>query len=117
LFTLLARFASFAVSNGWLATRCKELAARKHPMTLEYSIAAYLVTDQLALWRITAPFDGCVEHMLRISSICLVVLDRNRYSVSAAFAGRAMSVRSTAIEVRVVADRAVIARTCAPLRA
>ena len=47
--------------------------------------------------------------MLRVSSTCLVVLDRNRYSVPAAFAGRAVSVRSTATEVRVVADGAVIA--------
>ena len=54
-------------------------------------------------------FDGYVEHMLRVSSTCLVVLDRNRYSVPAAFAGRAVSVRSTATEVRVVADGAVIA--------
>jgi hypothetical protein len=37
------------------------------------------------------------------------VLDRNRYSVPAAFAGRAVSVRSTATEVRVVADGVVIA--------
>lgn len=44
-----------------------------------------------------------------MSSTCLVVLDRNRYSVPAAFAGRAISVRSTATEVRVVADEAVIA--------
>jgi hypothetical protein len=47
--------------------------------------------------------------MLRVSSTCLVVLDRNRYSVPAAFAGRAVSVRSTATEIRVVADGAVIA--------
>jgi hypothetical protein len=38
-----------------------------------------------------------------------VVLDRNRYSVPAAFAGRADSVRSTATEIRVVADGVVIA--------
>ena len=67
------------------------------------------MTEQLALRRITAPFDGYVEHMLRVSSTCLVVLDRNRYSVPAAFAGRAVSVRSTATEVRIVADGAVIA--------
>ena len=47
--------------------------------------------------------------MLRVSSTCLVVLDRNRYSVPAAFAGRAVSVRSTATEIRIVADGAVIA--------
>ena len=109
LFTPLARFASFAALNEWLATRCRELAARKHPVTPEQSIAACFITEQLALRRITATFDGYVEHMLRVSSTCLVVLDRNRYSVPAAFAGRAVSVRSTATEVRVVADGAVIA--------
>jgi transposase len=109
LFTPLARFASFEALNEWLATRCRELAARKHPITPEQSIAACFITEQLALRRITAAFDGYVEHMLRVSSTCLVVLDRNRYSVPAAFAGRAVSVRSTATEVRVVADGAVIA--------
>ena len=109
LFTPLARFASFAALNDWLATRCRELAQRKHPATPEQSIAACFITERLALRRITATFDGYVEHMLRVSSTCLVVLDRNRYSVPAAFAGRAVSVRSTATEVRVVADGAVIA--------
>ena len=69
-----------------------------------------LIAEQLALRRITAPFDGYVEHMLRVSRTCLVVLDRNRYSVPAAFAGRAVSVRSTASEIRVVADGAMIAQ-------
>jgi transposase len=109
LFTPLARFASFEALNEWLATRCQELAQRKHPVTPEYSIAACFVTEQPALRRITAPFDGYVEHVLRVSSTCLVVLDRNRYSVPAAFAGRVVSVRSTATQVRIVADGAVIA--------
>jgi transposase len=109
LFTPLARFVSFATLNEWLATRCRELAARKHPVTPERSIAACFIEEQLALRRITATFDGYVEHMLRVSSTCLIVLDRNRYSVPAAFAGRAVSVRSTASEVRIVADGVVIA--------
>jgi len=109
LFTPLARFASFAAMNEWLATRCRELAARKHPVTPERSIAACFIEEQLVLRRITATFDGYVEHMLRVSSTCLIVLDRNRYSVPAAFAGRAVSVRSTANEVRIVADGVVIA--------
>jgi transposase len=109
LFTPLARFASFEALNEWLATRCRELAERKHPVSPEQSIATCFIAEQLALRRITAPFDGYVEHMLRVSSTCLVVLDRNRYSVPATFAGRAVSVRSTASEIRVVADGAVIA--------
>jgi hypothetical protein len=47
--------------------------------------------------------------MVRVSSTCLVTLDRNRYSVPAEYAGRAVSVRSTAAGVRIVADGAVIA--------
>ena len=109
LFTPLARFASFEALNAWLATRCQELAARKHPVTPERSIAACFMTEQLALRPITATFDGYVEHMLRVSSTCLVVLDRNRYSVPAEFAGRAVSVRNTATQIRIVADGAVIA--------
>ncbi len=100
---------SFEALNDWLATRCRELAQRKHPATPELSIAACFATEQVALRKITAPFDGYVEHMLRASSTCLVTLDRNRYSVPAAFAGRAVSARSTATKVRIVADGAVIA--------
>ena len=83
LFTPLARFSSFDALNEWLATRCRELAQRKHPATPELSVADCFVTEQAALRKITAPFDGYVEHMLRASSTCLVTLDRNRYSVPA----------------------------------
>ena len=109
LFTPLARFASFEALNDWLATRCRERAQRKHPVTPEHSIAACFATEQIALRKITAPFDGYVEHMVRVSSTCLVMLDRNRYSVPAAFAGRAVSVRGAATQVRIVADGALIA--------
>jgi hypothetical protein len=109
LFTPLTRFASFEALNDWLATRCRELAQRKHPVTPEHSIAPCFATEQIALRKITGPFDGYVEHMVRVSSNCLVMLDRNRYSVPAAFAGRAVSVRSTATQVRIVADGALIA--------
>jgi len=40
LFTPLARFADFEALNEWLATRCRELAQRKHPETPDRSIAA-----------------------------------------------------------------------------
>ena len=109
LFTPLARFADFEALNLWLAQRCRDLAARKHPITPERSIADCFAQEQGRLGRITATFDGYVERMLRVSSTCLVMLDRNRYSVPAAFAGRAVSVRSTATLVRIVADGAVIA--------
>ena len=90
--------------------RCRELAHRKHPATPDRSIADCFADEQPVLRQITATFDGYVEHMLRVSSTCLVVLDRNRYSVPAAFAGRAVSVRSTATQIHVVADGTLIAQ-------
>ena len=110
LFTPLARFADFEALNTWLAMRCRELAQRKHPATPDRSIADCFAEEQRALRQITATFDGYVEHMLRASSTCLVTLDRNRYSVPATFAGRVVSVRSTATQVNVVADGMPIAR-------
>ncbi len=109
LFTPLARFASFTELNAWLATRCKELAQRKHPTQRSRTIAECFADEIANLRPITAHFDGYVEHMLRVSSTCLVNADRNRYSVPAGYAGQAVSVRMTADQVRVVANGEVIA--------
>lgn len=109
LFTPMARFADFAALNDWLATRCRELAQRKHPAQPQLSIADCFAAEQPTLRPITAVFDGYVEQMLRVSSTCLVSLDRNRYSVPALYAGKVVSVRSSAGHVRVVAEGKEIA--------
>jgi transposase len=109
LFTPLARFASFAALNDWLAIRCRELAARKHPAEPGRTIAECFAQEGPHLRAITAAFDGDVEQMLRVSSTCLVRVDRNRYSVPADHAGKAVSVRLSAVRVRIVAEGRVIA--------
>jgi len=109
LFTPLARFASFADLNGWLARRCTELAQRAHPTQSERTIAQCFAEEQPLLRPVTAVFDGYVEHMLRVSSTCLVTVDRNRYSVPAAIAGKAVSVRATAEQIRIVANGELVA--------
>lgn len=109
LFTPLARFASFVELNAWLATRCRELAQRSHPTQPQRTIADCFAEERPLLRPITACFDGYVEQMMRVSSTCLVRVDRNRYSVPASTAGQAVSVRLTADQVRVVAHGEVIA--------
>ena len=109
LFTPLARFASFIELNAWLATRCQELAQRNHPVQSERTIAACFADEQSLLRPVTAHFDGYVEQMMRVSSTCLVRVDRNRYSVPASAAGQAVSVRTTADQIRIVAHGEVIA--------
>jgi transposase len=63
LFTPLARFASLADLNTWLAIRCQELAQRKHPTQSEQTIRACFEHEQRLLRPITVPFDGYVEQM------------------------------------------------------
>jgi transposase len=109
LFTPLVRFESFAALNDWLATRCRELAQRKHPAEPSRTIAECFAQEGPNLRAITSTFDGYVEQMLRVSSTCLVRVDRNRYSVPARFAGKAVSVRLSADRVRIVAESKVIA--------
>ena len=109
LFTPLARFATFAQMNDWLAVRCTELAQRKHPTQRHRSIAQCFADEQPLLRPITASFDGYIEQMLRVSSTFLVRVDRNRYSVPAAFAGKAVSIRITADQIRVVTNGEVVA--------
>lgn len=108
LFTPRLRFADFAALNAWLATRCHELAGRRHPAEAR-TVAECFAEERPLLRPVTAAFDGYVEHTLRVSSTCLVRVDRNRYSVPAAWAGKVISVRVTADALRMVADGQVVA--------
>jgi len=47
---------------------------------------------------------------MRVSSTCLVRVDRNRYSVPATYAGKVVSVRLCTHQVRIVADSQLIAQ-------
>jgi transposase len=105
------RFGSLSELNAWLEARCyalwDELA---HPEYRERTIAELWREEQPALMRMPPPFDGFVEQTKRVSSTCLVVFDRNRYSVPASFANRPVSVRAYAREVVIVAEGREVAR-------
>jgi len=109
LFTPRATFADFAALNQWLAKRCLELAGRSHPAQASRTIAACFAEEQSFLMPVKACFDGYVEKAKRVSSLCLVSIDRNRYSVSAEWANKVVSVRLTAALVSMVVEGKVIA--------
>ncbi len=109
LFTPNARFESFAAWNDGLAKRCREWAERKHPVEPTRTLADCFLQESPSLRVITRSFEGYVEQMMRVSSTCLVRVERNRYSVPADFAGKVVSVRLYAEKVRIVAERKVIA--------
>ncbi len=54
------------------------------------------------------PFDGFVELPKRVSSTCLIHLERNRYSVPASFANRPVSLRVYPDKLLVVAEGHVV---------
>ena len=109
LFTPIPKFEDFPSLNAWLAKRCQELAARPHPEQTRRTTADCFVEEHPLLMPIKVPFDGYVETMRRVSSQCLIGVDRNRYSVPAQWANRVVSVRLTADRVRMVADGEIIA--------
>ena len=109
LFTPRAKFATFDDLNGWLEKRCHELSSRKHPVLPSQTIAECFQQELLFLRQITVPFAGYIEHLLKVSSTCLVRIDRNQYSVPAQWAGQVVSVRVTAHDPNIVAEGKTIA--------
>ena len=109
LFTPRVKFDSFEALNQWLATRCDELSQKKHPLQKSQTIAECFAKESPLLRQITTPFVSYVEHLLRVSRVCLVNVDRNRYSVPAEWVGQVVSVRMSADTVTIVAEQEVIA--------
>jgi hypothetical protein len=109
LFTPTPKFSDFAELNAWLAQRCRELALRPHPDQSSRTTADLFAEEQPLLMPIKAVFDGYVETMRRVTSLCLINIHRNRYSVPAQWANQVVSVRITADRIRMVANGQVIA--------
>lgn len=109
LFTPQPKFNDFVALNDWLAVRCTELASRKHPVATDKTVAEVFCIEQPLLRQITAPFDGYIEQIVRVSNTCLVTTERNRYSVPSQYARQFVSVRVSADRINVVVNDAIIA--------
>lgn len=87
------RFGSFAQLNAWLAVRCRALWSEcRHPEYPDLTIADVLEHEQAQLMPMPTPFDGYIEVAARVSSTCLITVQRNRYSVPCHLANRMVSV-------------------------
>ena len=92
--------------NEALAAECVSYAKR-HPHPEQKSRTVWEVYEEERPSLQALPpraFDGCRMHSLRASPTSLIRFDRNRYSVEARAAGRAVEVRSYADRVRVYFD-------------
>lgn len=104
------QFGSFEDLNNWLDARCRALWSEiQHPDHAGITLADALEQEQLYLMPMPAPFDGYIEVLARVSSTCLVTLQRNRYSVPCRLANQMASVHLYANRVEVVSENAVTA--------
>jgi transposase len=104
------RFGTLVELNAWLSERLRALWSEiRHPEHAQFSIAEMLEHEQTHLMPVPVAFDGYVETLARVSSTCLVSVQRNRYSVPCDLVGQMVSVRLYAQRVQVVAGETVVA--------
>lgn len=101
-------FATLALLNDWLESRCKALWGEIVHGKLPGTVADVWAQERSLLMPVPRPFDGFVEHTKRVSPTCLVHFERNRYSVPASYANRPVSLRVYAARLVVAAEGQVI---------
>ena len=104
------QFSSFEELNIWLTQRCHALWSElAHPDYAGLTVADALEQEQPYLMAMPTLFDGYVETTGRVTSTCLVSMDRNRYSVPCHLANRLVSIHLYADRVAFYDDSGVIA--------
>lgn len=104
------KFSSFAELNAWLETQCRTLWSHLyHPDYPKLTIADVLEQEQLYLMPMPTPFDGYTEVLARVSSTCLVTVQRNRYSVPCEYANQRVSVHLYPDRIAIYADHQIVA--------
>lgn len=104
------RFGSFAELNAWLGGRCRALWNElRHPEYKEFSVAETLEQERAHMMPVPTAFDGYVEKAARVSTTCLINVQRNHYSVPCELAGQMVSTRLYPDRVVVVAVDTVVA--------
>ena len=104
------RFGSFTELNVWLLARCRALWQElRHTEFEDLTIAEMLEHEQPSLMPMVTPFDGYVETLGKVSSTCLVVENRNHYSVPCELVGQMVSIRIYPERIDFVAHDAVVA--------
>ena len=88
------RWSSLAELNEWLQSACRDAWEQlSHPEWPELSIADVWQDEASRLMPCPKPFDGYVEHPVRVSSTSLIQYQRNRYSVPCEWVHGVVSLR------------------------
>jgi transposase len=104
------RFSSFDELNAWLGERCRSLWSElRHPEFKELSVAEMLEQEQALMMPMLTPFDGYVEKTSRVSSTCLINVQRNHYSVPCEWVGQWVSTRIYPNRICIVVGDSIVA--------
>jgi len=104
------QFSSFEELNVWLEACCRGLWSEvQHPDYVGITVADALEQEQMYLMPMPTPFDGYVEVLARVSSTCLVTVQRNRYSVPCHLANHKVAVHLYPDRIEVSAENAIVA--------
>ena len=104
-------FDSFEELNVWLDGRCRALWSEVgHPGYVGITLAEALGQEQDYLMPMPTPFDGYVEILARVSSTCLVTVDRNQYSAPCHLANSRATIHLYSDRVDLYAEDALVAR-------
>ena len=104
------RFGSFTELNLWLLARCRALWRElRHTDYGDLTLAEMLEHEQPSLMPMVTPFDGYVETIGKVSSTCLVNVDRSRYSAPCELAGQIVGIRIYPERIDLVAHERIVA--------
>lgn len=81
---------------------------RKHPELTDKTIAEVFAQERASLKPLPVAFAGYIERECRVSSTCLVQVDRNRYSVDCHYANCAVVARLYANQVVILSEGKII---------
>lgn len=102
---LQTRWSTLEALNTWLAEQCRAAwDDMRHPEWPELTLGELLQDEQVKLMPLPKPFDGYIEHPVRVSSTGLIHLERNRYSVPSDYAHQVVSLRLYPAHIEIVAE-------------
>ena len=97
--------------NTWLAERCRQSWEESaHPEWPALTVAEVWQDEQTRLMPCPKPFDGYVEHQVRVSATSLIHFQRNRYSVPTRHVNDILSLRVYPQQLVLVADGIEVTR-------
>jgi transposase len=104
------RFRTLEELNGWLEAECERRArSDRHPEQRDRTVWEVFEAEKAFLAPFAGTFDGFHQIEAVAQATCLISFDRNRYSVAARAARRAVQIRAYADRIVVLCDGELVA--------